>query len=160
MKTGLTPDLVRELLDDGLKQADIAREYGVSRQYVSKLAKQAGHQNPFQILHENLPWDVPGEFTDNTLWKNLRRHGILMTTGKLGEADRIHLRALYRKLALFNQVVDFDPDYPALPGLSSTPGFAYVPRTEKDEDFMVKIRPGTNITRIRDHIWRMPPEIP
>lgn len=160
MSTGLTPDLVRDMIDAGQKQADIARQFGVSRQYVSKLAKKAGHESPFKVLHDNLPWDVPGEYTDNTLWKNLRRHGILMTTGHLGEPDRVHLRGLYRKLGLFNQVVDFDPSYPPLPGLSSTPGFAYVPRTERDEDFMVKIRPGTNITRIGDRIWRMPPEIP
>lgn len=161
MSSGLTPELVMQLMDDGQKQVEIAREFGVSRQYVSKLAREAGFENKYKIVGENLPWDVKPDYLDNTIYKNLRRHGAYMAHGeKLPKNDMDKLIALYRKLTIFNQVVDYDPAYPALTGLSNTPGFTYLPRTEADEDFVIKVRPGINLTRIGDRIWRMPAEIP
>lgn len=56
----------------------------------------------------------------------------------------------------YRQVIDYNPAYPAIPGVVNTPGFAYVPRTESDEDFIIKIRPGVRITTIGDRIWRLP----
>ena len=156
MSTGLTPDTVIDLLQLGNSQAEIARDFGVSRQYVNKLAKQGGYESPFKTMNDNLPWEIKGEFANNQIWKNIRRHGIWVTTGKLGESDREHLRGFYRKLDAFPVVADHDPDYPPLPGIANQPGFAFVPRTEADEDFIVKVRPGTSITKIGDRIWRMP----
>lgn len=156
MSTGLTPSLVLQLIDDGQSQSQIARDFGVSRQYVSKLAKQGGFENPLNIMYENLPWEVKKDFVNNTIWKNVRRHGIWVSTGKLGEGDKAHLRSFYRKLLAFNVVVDYDPEYPSIPGISNTNGFAFAARTPEDEDFVVKIRPGTRITAIGDRLWRIP----
>lgn len=157
MSSGLTPEYVLSQLDGGMSQTEIAVEHGVSRQYVCKLAKQAGYRNPYRTMMENLPWDVDSEFAENTIYKNVRRHGILMTTGQLGESDTDHIRALYRKLDAFNVVVDYDPSYPALPGFSNLGGFAFLPRTAEDEDYIIKIRPGINLTDIGQKIWRRHP---
>ena len=53
-------------------------------------------------------------------------------------------------------VLDYNPEYPPIMGLTSTPGFAYIPRTEEDEDFMMKIRRGVKVTPLGNRIWRLP----
>lgn len=150
------------LMENGLTQTEIGREYGVSRQYVCKLAKQGGHVNKFRIIGDNLPWEVHRDFVGNGLYKNLRRHGIAMAFGydSLGRSDQEHLRSLYRKLVSFNVVVDYDPGYPALPGVANTPGFAFVPRLKKDKNFVIKLRPGVNLTKEGRKLWRLPLTMP
>ena len=160
MSSGLTPDLVIQLIDTGMTQTEIGREYGVSRQYVSKLAKDGGYRNPIRTMTENLPWDVDQDFMDNAIYKNVRRHGILMATGSLSDADLKQVRSLYKKLIAFNAVVDYDPDYPPVVGFSNTNGFAFLPRTENDEDFVIKVKPETKITNVGDRIWRLPNPLP
>lgn len=160
--SGLSPEIVIELMNEGLTQAAIAREYGVSRQYVNKLAIQGGHTPVVPIITENLPWDIPSDYYENTLYQGMRLigHGNYTGFDKLNGSSLAKARAILTKLTRFRQVIDFDPSYPAMPGLTNTPGFAYVPRTEDDEDFIVKIRPGTRITPEGRKIWRLPEEMP
>lgn len=127
---------------------------------MSQLAKRGGWESPFKTMAENLPWDVPRELRDNTIYKNVRRHGIWKTNNNLSEVDRAHLRAFLQKLEIFNSVVDYDPKYPAVPGYSNTPGFAYLPRTETDEDYIIKIKTGVRLTQLGEQIWRKPTNIP
>ncbi|UBI10026.1 hypothetical protein LA324_05300 [Corynebacterium coyleae] len=159
MTSPLSPELVIYLMDNGFRQVDIAREYKVSRQYIHTLAKQAGYTSPITTVQENLPWDVDPDFNRNSTFMALRLVGHeAVAPGKLTEESRERAAGLIRRLRQFNVVVDYDPDYPPIVGLTNTPGFAYVPRTEKDEDFIVKIKPGVRITPLGDKIWRLPPE--
>ena len=160
--SGLTPDIVMSMLKNGIRQSEIARTYGVSRQYVNKLAKQGGHEPIVTVVSENMPWVVPSEYYGNTLYQGLRliAHANYGGYETLTGSSLAKIRALLKKLIQFHLVIDFDPSYPAVPTLTNTPGFAYVPRTEVDEDFMIKIKPGVRITPEGDKMWRLPKTMP
>lgn len=146
-----------ELLEEGYRQSEIAKDYGVSRQYVHRLAKQGGHQALVTKVSQNFPWEITDEMYENTIYQALRLLGhYQLDPDKLKGTSRDKLKAFLRKLTLFNQVVDYDPDYPAVPGLSNTPGFAYVPRTESDKNYAVKIKPGVRITNTGERLWTIP----
>lgn len=149
------------LIEDGQTQSEIAREFGVTRQYVSKLAKDGGYHNRFRVVSENLPWPVDSAFGHNTIYKNLRRHAIAQANGmdSLSKIDRSHVLAFRKRLAVFNSVVDYNPSYPAMPGFTNTPGFAYVPREEGDEGFVIRLRPGVRLTSEGKKLWRLPVEV-
>lgn len=160
MPSPLTPDLVMFLMNNGHRQVDIAREYHVSRQYIHKLAKDAGYASPIAIVRENLPWDVDPEFSRNATFVALRLIGHeVVAPGKMIDESRARANGLLKRLKQFNVVVDYDPSYPPVIGLTNTPGFAYLPREAQDEDFIVKIRPGVRITPLGNKIWRMPKEM-
>lgn len=150
------------LVDSGMRQVEVAEKFGVSRQYVNTLLRKAGVESPVTKVTENLPWEVSDAHYLNTIYQAVRLYGHFQVAGidSLNGSSIAKVRALLRKLTVFNQVVDYDPRYPELPGISNTPGFAYVPRTPQDEDFIVKIRPGVEITPIGDRIWRLPTEMP
>lgn len=150
------------LLEDGIRQSDIAREFGVSRQYVNKLAKQGGHESVINLINENLPWELPMEYRGNHLYQALRltAHLNYDPEGMTSKANFDKIGSLIRKLTVFNQVLDFDPDYPAVPRISNTPGFAFIPRTETDKNYMIKIRPGVKITKLGEKLWRLPQNLP
>ena len=158
ISVSLTPEIVIALMDSGMSQSEIARQSGLSRQYVSILAKRGGHVNPWLVVDDNLPWTVPADYTNNTIYKGVRRHGFFMAHGKkaMKSLEYKRLEGLWRKLRVFNQVIDFDPSYEGIPAISQEPGFTYLPRTEKDEDYIIKIRPGVQLTDIGKKIWRLP----
>lgn len=159
MTSPLSPALVNFLMDQGHRQVDIAREYGVSRQYIHHLAKQGGYNPPTTIVQENLPWDVDPAFVRNSTFIAFRLIGHNMVApGKLTEESRERANGLLNRLRKFDVVVDYDPSYPPVIGLTSLPGFAYLPRTAEDENFVMKIKPGTRVTPLGDKIWRMPDE--
>lgn len=147
-------------INEGWKQSEIASEYGVSRQYVSKLAKQSGYVSSMTVINDNLPWKVDPEYQKNTLYQSLRLIAHYNLDGddafRHSETSRRKARVLLKKLVVYRQVIDYNPAYPAIPGVVNTPGFAYVPRTEADEDFFIKIRPEVRITTTGDRIWRLP----
>ncbi|GAA1471445.1 hypothetical protein P4N68_07180 [Corynebacterium felinum] len=161
MASGLTSEIVLNLMRQGMRQTDIATEYGVTRQYVGKLAKQGGYESPITEVTQNLPWDVPQEYFDNTIYKYLRLHGHRMHAGvdSLSDASKAKLRAFYRKLKHFNMVVDYSPDYPQMPGVTNTPGFAYVPRVKEDGNYVIRIREGINLTSAGRKLWKMPKDL-
>lgn len=158
MRSGLSPEIVQILLNEGMTQSEVAREFGVSRQYVNKLLKESGRESPITIVTENLPWEVSPEFFGSTIYANLRIAGHYNLTGgeDLVGSSFGKVRALTRKLLGYRMVIDYDPSYPAIPGVSNIPGFAYLPRTEADEDYMIKIRPGVRLTPVGKKIWRIP----
>lgn len=159
MTTPLSPDLVMYLLDNGYRQVDIAREYGVSRQYIHMLAKDAGYTSPIGTVRDNMPWDVDPEFSKNATLVAFRLVGHeRVAPGRMIDESRERANGLLKRLRQFNVVVDYDPRYPPIIGLTNTPGFAYVQRTDEDEDFIMKIKPGVRITPLGNKIWRMPPE--
>lgn len=154
----LSPDLVIWLMDHGYRQTDIAKEYGVSRQYIHKLAKNGGYISPISTVGENLPWVIDPAFNKNAVYIALRAYGHTRVAGRDAmEPDSVRRAdTLIRRLEVFQQVIDYDPDYPPIPGLTNTSGFAYLPRRPEDEDFVVRIRPGVDITPLGDKIWRLP----
>lgn len=161
MATQLTPELTITLLDQGLSQAEIARLFGVTRQYVNQLAKRGGRTPIAPQVTANLPWNVDPAYQSNSLYGGLRLLGSYQLDPKSIRGSSIgKLHAFLRKIELFNQVLDYDPEYPAIRGYSNTPGFALRPREETDEDFVIKIRPGVTLTPIGKKIWRMPEEWP
>lgn len=157
MASGLTPATVIYLMNTGRRQTDIAREYGVSRQYVNKLAKEGGHEPLTTVVTDHFPWPITEEMYPNTLYQAMRLFGHyqLDPEGLTGSSlDK--LRGFVRKLTIFNQVVDYDPRYPAIRGISNTPGFAYLPRREEDKDYVMRLKPETKLTTIGEKIWRLP----
>lgn len=157
----IDPATVRYCLAQGMTQTELAREYGVTRQYIHKLAKQAGHEPLRTIVTENFPWSINPEFHYNHLYTTLRSIGTFnLDPTAVRETTLRGVRSVLRKLQNFNTVIDYDPGYPAVPGLVNTPGFAYVPRAESDENFIVKIKPETRITPIGRKLWRMPEGVP
>ncbi|MCF4007711.1 helix-turn-helix domain-containing protein [Corynebacterium uropygiale] len=158
----ITPDEVMELLDQGMSQAEIARQVGVTRQYIYKLAREGGYEPKWTKLTQHIPWDIPSEFKGNALYQGFRAIGWVRWRGpaSLTQSQYERARAIWRKLKAFNQVIDFDPKYPAVPGLTNGPGFAYVPRRESDGDYMIRIKPGVKLTPVGKKIWRMPEEWP
>lgn len=157
----IDPATVRYCLAQGMTQTELAREYGVTRQYIHKLAKQAGHEPLRTIVTENFPWPIQPDFTKNNLYQALRVVGLWNMDPNMVKPNTLQkLRGVLRKLQNFNTVLDYDPGYPPVPGLTNTPGFAYVPRAESDENFIVKIKPETRITPIGRKLWRMPEGVP
>ncbi|GGG67724.1 hypothetical protein [Corynebacterium pelargi] len=159
----LTKEIVAELLAKGMNQTAIAKEYDVTRQYVHILAKRAGYQ-PFnsRLVRDNLPWeDISSEHDDNVVFQAMRLHARVRVGGReqIRGKSRDKVNAMFRKLIRFNQVIDYDPSYPPMPGLSGTGGFAYVPRQESDEDYMIRIKPGVRLTEEGKKIWKMPKEL-
>nr|WP_162933298.1 hypothetical protein [Corynebacterium lactis] len=153
----VTPEEVVLLMGEGMKQSEIARRYGVSRQYICQLAQAGGHTPLTPIVAENMPWEVPSELLSNTIYKALRLFGHWQLDNEaLAEASLTKIRGFLNKLERFNQVVDYDPSYPAVPGLTNMPGFAYVPRVESDENFVFRVREGVRITPVGNRIWRLP----
>ena len=161
--SGLTHDIVMSMIQEGYRQSEIAEAYGVSRQYVSKLAKQSGYVSSMTIINDNLPWKVDPDFQKNSLYQAIRLVAHYNLDGEEAfrktKTSRRKAQLLVQRLVVYRQVIDYNPAYPAIPGVVNTPGFAYVPRTESDEDFIIKIRPDVRITTIGDRIWRLP-EIP
>lgn len=159
MTKPLSPELVMYLLDNGYRQVDIAHEYKVSRQYIHKLAKDAGYTSPITTVQENLPWSVDPKFSRNATLVALRLVGHeRVAPGKMTDDSRARANGLLKRLRQFDVVVDYDPSYPPIIGLTNTPGFAYVPREEQDDDFIIRIKPGVKITPLGNKIWRMPNE--
>ena len=158
--SGLTHDIVMSMIQEGYKQSQIAEAYGVSRQYVSKPAKQSGYVSTMTVINDNLPWEVDPAYQKNTVYQALRLVAHYNIDGdeafRHSETSRRKAQGLVKKLIVYRQVIDYNPAYPAIPGVVNTPGFAFIPRTESDEDFIVKIRPDVRITTIGDRIWRLP----
>lgn len=158
-----TPDAatIQALLDEGMTQTEIARAAGVSRQRIHQIIKEAGYESLITEVTENLPWEVERQFLTNTIYKAMRLHGHWMldndalTKGSLGK-----LRAFHRKLVAFNQVIDYDPAYQAIPGISNTPGFAYLPRRPEDGNYIIRLRHGVKLTPVGEKIWQLPKELP
>lgn len=158
----LTPELVLYFIDQGMKQSEIARQYGVTRQYVNKLAKQGGYVSSMTIISQHLPWDFDtAPYQDNTLYQVFRMTAAYNLEGEKAfvssPSSLRKVRSFVKRLTVYHQVIDYDPSYPAIPGVVNGPGFAYVPRTPEDEDYLMKIRPGVRVTNVGNRIWRLPP---
>lgn len=158
---GLTPKRVFDMMThEGKTQTEIALEYDVSRQYVHILATEAGYVSDTTKITENFPWEVDKKFYSSFIYRLVRLHGKAMLAGidSVGVKSRKDVESLHERLKTYGVVIDYGEDYPPLPNLNKHGGFAFLPRTKEDEDFILKIRDGVKITDLGNKIWRLPKE--
>lgn len=152
-----TVENVAELMERGLKQQEIADLFRVSVQYINKLAIKGGYVPPERIITENLPWEVGSESKNVTAYTRFRLVGIWnIDKDRLTKSSQEEARTFLRRLTKHDVVLDYNPLFPAQPGLFNGPGFAYRPRTARDEDYLMKIRKGINLTKVGELLWRIP----
>lgn len=159
MAKALTPKLVVKMMtDEGKTQTEIARDFKVSRQYVHHLAVQGGYESTTTKVTESLPWEVDSSFAKNYVYRMVRAYGRGRMEGNdaLGNFTQKLYRNLVKTLTKHNIVVDYNPEYGPISGVTDIGGFAYLPRTAEDENFIFKVREGVRITELGDRIWRLP----
>lgn len=76
----------------------------------------------------------------------------------MDESKLARLRGFYRRLR--DQVIEYDPKIPPIPGVSSQGGWAYRPRRKSDEDLLIRVNEYTDLTEQGRVIWRFPPAEP
>lgn len=159
----LTPSIVDALKAKGLNQSEIARRYGVTRQYVSWLKHTyGGRMTPRELVLQHFPFDVSEAHGNSSPFKRLRDHGEYAAAGTVGMSDdKIkRLRSFYKKLRDENLVVEYDPTLPPERGVSSNGGWAYRNREPADSDLLVRVNEYTHLTDQGKMIWRFPPVEP
>lgn len=167
-RIALTPALVKELLDDGYTQNQIAELTGYTRQWISKIVRRHGlrEKTPREVTLEHYPWKTGERFHDSTVNRSMRDHAEYYATGRDGmpawKLER--LRSFYRHLINENVVVEFDP---AIPGMDpeetrtgdwgdTVGGFVFRPREHRDGDLMIRVNKHTRLTKQGELIWRLP----
>ncbi|MEX3652600.1 XRE family transcriptional regulator [Mycolicibacterium fortuitum] len=162
-KERLTLAIVEALKNQGLSGADIARRYGVTRQYVSWIKHTYGGQltEREKVLRE-FPFKVPEKQGQASPYRRLRDHAQFISTGGADMTpDQLQrLRSFYRKLRAGNLVVEFDPNIPPIPGVSSKGGWAYRHRSPDDDELLIRVNEFTNLTEKGCEIWCFPPRDP
>ncbi|WP_028462897.1 hypothetical protein [Nocardia sp. 348MFTsu5.1] len=158
----LSKEVIESLKAKGYTQTAIADMYGVTRQAVSWHLKTYGGQlSTRQIVNESWPWETKDFHGKAVAFRRLRDHGEFMRTGsKDMSLDKMkRLKSWWKRLRDENLVVEFDPNIPPMPGVSSTGGFAYRERTVEDDDLLIRVNEFTTITEQGKMIWCWPPDI-
>ncbi|ASR84567.1 immunity repressor [Rhodococcus phage Alatin] len=159
----LTLAEVEALKNKGLTQSEIAKQYGVTRQYVSWIIKTyGGTKTPRQKMLEHFPWEVPVEMNPQSPYRNMSNHAEYMATGGVGmdKGELVRLRNFYQKLMEEDSVLEFDPNIPGTPGFAKLGGFALRPREEEDGDLMIRVNEYTKLTEEGKRLWKIPPVLP
>lgn len=155
---------VNPLTGKKFNQNEIAAMFGVTRQAVSKAKVKSGRfqKTPREVALEHFPIDTGQRFNAAKPNKYLRDHmEYKATKGKGMSEDKLkRLRGWHRKLIRGNLVVVFDPNIPAIPGISSVGGFDYRPREERDGSLVLRENEYTNITPQGEVLLEMPEELP
>ncbi|QBP29972.1 immunity repressor [Mycobacterium phage Connomayer] len=158
----LTLAVVEDLKGKGYTQSEIARMYGVTRQYVSWIKHYyGGRLTPREIVLQHFPFQVPVPMQQGVSpYRRLREHGEYMATGGVGmdELKLKRLRGFYNKLR--DHVLEFDPTIPPEEGVSKAGGWAYRPRRPEDGDLLIRVNDYTDLTEEGAMIWRFPPREP
>ena len=159
-QSGLTPELVRELLNKDLRVTEIARQFGVTVGYVSQLKAKIGYRTPKQEAMDKMPWKkLPREQQRNRIYQNLRLHLFYVAVGRNGvTASQVdHLLGFYNRVE--DYVVEYDPEIPSTPN-NKGGGFQYVPREERDGDLILRRNKHTRIEDGDLVYWRIPARLP
>jgi hypothetical protein len=92
----------------------------------------------------------------------MRDHAEYIATDGVGMSeDKLKtLRAFYRKLKDEGLVLEYDPSYPAVPGVSNKGGFTFRERVRADGDLLIRVNEFTNLTDEGREIWRFPAQDP
>lgn len=160
----LTISVIEALKTQGLSEAEIARQFGVTRQAVSwHVHKYGGSMTPRQLVLKHFPFEVPSELARCSIYQRLRDHGEWYAAGdnaSLSADQKQRLVWFYNKLRRNNWVIEFDPNIPPIPGVSKCGGWAYRERMPADEDYLVRVNEYTTLTEYGQEIWRFPDEEP
>ncbi|MGW6624238.1 XRE family transcriptional regulator [Nocardia sp. NPDC055002] len=154
----LTLSIVEALKNKGFTQSEIAKQYNVTKQYVSWIKRTyGGSLTPREIVLQEFPWAVSNHFTQTSPYQRLRDHGEYVATGGKGMAEYKleRLRAFYKKLHT-GYVIEFDPDIPASESMTKRGGFALRDRTPEDGDLLIRVNDHTTLTDKGKMIWRFP----
>ncbi|WP_378733632.1 XRE family transcriptional regulator [Nocardia brasiliensis] len=163
---GLSAEVVKALVDEGVGFAEIARRCGKSRQYVQQFAARHGialPKTPRRMVGEEFPWKVPSAMQRTPPYRRMRDHGEFMATGGEGmsEEKKSRLRSWYAMLRQYNYVLEFDPELPPTHGVSPAGGFAYRPREQRDgAKLLIRLNEHTRLTSNGKKIWVFPPKDP
>lgn len=158
----LTLAIVEDLKNKGFTQSQIARQFGVTKQYVSWIVRTYGGKlTPRQEVLQHFPWDVPAAFHRASPCRRLREHAEYMVTGGEGmrEDSLQRLRSFYRLLRNDNVVVEYDPDIPPTPG-NKHGGFAYRQRQPEDGNLLIRVNKHTMLTDVGRRVWVFPTQDP
>lgn len=160
--SGLTPALIEELKRKGLNQAQIARQFGITRQAVSEMKRKHGKysRTPREQALDHFPWRVPVGQQECTPDKRLRDHAEYVVTGGKGmEGWKLErLRAFHDRLAADDLVVEHDPTLPPVEGIGCG-GWRYVPRVASDGDLIIRVNEYTTLTEEGRTMWTRPPTL-
>lgn len=159
-KHKLTLAIIESLKAQGLSQSEIGRQFGVTRQAVSRHVRiHGGSLTPRQRALESWPWAVPTRFNQQSVFRKLRNHGEFWATqGEgMGFVKLSALRGFYERLR--GEVVEFDPGLPPSEGIS-VGGFAYRPRLGSDGDLLIRVNEHTHLSDEGRRIWRLPDVMP
>lgn len=163
-KIPLTPEIIRQLKNQGMNQSEIARHTGHSRQAVSDCITRYGmRKSPRQeLLEAHFPWKVPVPQCNQSPYRGMRAHAEWYVTNGQGMSDDnlARLRTFYKKLRDENLVLEYDPTIPPVPGMTKHGGFAYRKRRKSDRGLMIRVNEYTNMTEQGWDIWRLPPVDP
>ncbi|MBT0565542.1 XRE family transcriptional regulator [Williamsia sp. CHRR-6] len=154
---------VESLKEQGWSQSDIARHYGVTRQYISWIKRHYGGKlSPREMVNQHFPFVVSTEQGQCTQFKRLRDHGEYVATDGIGMSENklSRLRSFYQMLRDKHLVIEFDPNIPPAKGFGKHGGWAYRPRVESDADLLIRVNEYTNLTEAGRMIWRFPPVEP
>lgn len=155
----LSPSLIDRLKNRGMTQSEIARMYGVTRQYISWIKYyHGGAFTPREDVLKHFPFVVSADHTQVSMYKRLRDHGEYVATGGVGMSeDKLsRLRGFYKKLREDDVVVEYDPTIPPAPGVSNRGGWAFRKREPSDENLLIRVNEYTDLTETGRRIWRLP----
>ncbi|AHY27138.1 immunity repressor [Mycobacterium phage Phantastic] len=123
-KSELSLAIIEDLRGKGYTQSEIARMYGVTRQYVSWIKHYYGGKlTPRELVLQHFPFQVPVHQQQGVSpYRRLREHGEYMATGGVGMDDLklSRLRGFYKKLR--DHVLEYDPNIPPIEGVSRQGG--------------------------------------
>lgn len=155
----LTPALIEEEKRAGLTQRQIARKYGVSDQYVSKVKHKTDRysRTARERVMEHFPWTVPSTMQRSAPHHRIRDHAeYRATSGEGMSRNKLYqLHLWYRRLRDEDIVLEFSPDIPPSE-FTKYGGFAYRPRTESDGNLIIRVNEHTMLTEEGAELWRMP----
>jgi hypothetical protein len=167
----LTPAIINALRrhDPSITQAQIAREYGVTRQRVSQIfdeyarsIERSPKERERAMQRKHWPFPSGARFHGGSIEIRMRDHLRYAANGTEWMSKRTVylLGRFYHRLAKENVVVEFDPSIPPGPG-ASTGGWAFVPRTPEDKDLIFRVNEHTRDLDETDRLlWRLPKEFP
>jgi hypothetical protein len=152
----LTIGVIEELRRKGYNQTDIAEMHGVSRQAVSwHKVEYNGEPSVRQHVGKHWPWVTTKLHGKSPCYQRLRDHGeYVMTGGKGMSEDKLsRLRKWWKVLKVNNWVLEFDPNLPAVKGISPYGGFAYRKRVPGDGELLIRVNEYTNLTPEGRRLW-------
>ncbi|MBM7771951.1 hypothetical protein JOD54_002155 [Actinokineospora baliensis] len=160
-RSGLTAALVDQLMKQGLTIEAIAAQYGVSKSAVSWHRNNGGQfRKPREKAMEYFPWKtMDPRFKVAAHYKRVTEHLLFAVCGvdQLSDNQLDRLNSFHESLRDNRIVVEFDPAFPAKPGLASG-GWDYVRREPADADLVIRVNEHTTVTDEDRGLWRLPQE--